>query len=159
MSGESTVTEPTTPQKQECDPPQAGASGGFLLGLSKTIVNFWLDVLLLINFVFLVWTSAVLQYVFPAGIEAAGYSIWGLDVVGWENVQFNALAILTAGITLHVMLHWSWVCGVINRQILGRTVVKKDGTDTLIGVGLIAVLLHILAIGVLLAKWGLTKSS
>ena len=142
-------TRPETP-KTECEP-----SGG----VSKTIINFWLDVLLLINFVVLAYVSAVLQIVFPAGFEAAGWTIWGADVVAWQNFQFATICVFGAAITLHVMLHWTWVCGVINKQILGRTAIKRDGTDTLIGVGLIAVILHILAIGVFLAKWAITKQS
>jgi len=125
-------TRPETP-KTECEP-----SGG----VSKTIIH-----------------SAVLQIVFPAGFEAAGWTIWGADVVAWQNFQFATICVFGAAITLHVMLHWTWVCGVINKQILGRTAIKRDGTDTLIGVGLIAVILHILAIGVFLAKWAITKQS
>ncbi|MCA9087893.1 MAG: hypothetical protein KDA90_04585 [Planctomycetaceae bacterium] len=142
-----TSTRPVIP-KTECEP-----SGG----VSKTIINFWLDVLLMINFVVLAYVSAVLQFVFPAGFEAAGWTVWGSDVVAWQNFQFATICVFGAAITLHVMLHWNWVCGVINKQLLGRTVIKRDGTDTLIGVGVIAVILHILAIGVFMAKWAITQ--
>ena len=122
-------------------------------GISKTVINFWLDVFLGVNFVLLAWISALLQFVFPAAHEAVGWTLWGKDVVAWQNYQFATLCVFGAAVTLHVMLHWTWVCGVINKQILRRTVVKRDGTDTLIGVGLIAVILHVLGLGILLAKW------
>lgn len=122
---------------------------------SKTLINFWLDVLLLVNFVVLAWISAVLQFVFPASTEAVGWTLWGRDVVAWQDFQFGTLCVFGAAITVHVMLHWNWVCGVINQQLLGRTAIKKDGSDTLIGVGVIAAILHILGFGVLIAKWAI----
>lgn len=125
--------------------------------LSKTMLNFWLDCFLLLNFMVLAWISAVIQIVFPAAHEAAGWTLWGRDIVAWQNYQFGSLCVFAIAITLHVMLHWTWVCGVINKRLLGRNVLKSDGTDTLVGVGLIAALLHILGIGVLLAKWAILR--
>jgi hypothetical protein len=122
-------------------------------GMTRTLVNFWLDLCLLIVFVSLLWVSAVLRFVFPARVDATGWTLWGGDIIAWRNLQFSILALLAAGVTLHVMLHWSWVCGVINKQLLRRRAIKSDGSDTLIGVGLIAVILHIIAIGVLWASW------
>lgn len=123
---------------------------------SWTIINFWLDFALGINFLLLMWFSAILQFVFPAGASSAGYTLWGADAVTWQNFQFTTLCVLTAGVTLHVMFHWSWILGVINRRIFGREVIKSDGTDTLLGVGLIALIIHIMAIGVLVARYWIT---
>ena len=77
--------------------------------------------------------------------------------MAWRNFQFGVLSLLAAGIILHVMLHWSWVCGVLNKQLLKRKAIREDGSDTLVGVGLIAAVLHILAIGVLLASWSIAR--
>lgn len=125
--------------------------------LSWSLINFILDTVLLINFVVLMWVAAVLQFVFPVGHEADGWTLWGGDTVAWQNIQFTTLAIFAIGVTVHVMFHWSWICGVINRQILKRNVLKADGTDTLIGVGLVAVIVHVIAIGLLLARWAIEK--
>lgn len=135
--------------EQQVRPARPRRSGG----LSKTMFNFWLDVCLLIVFLLLCWISAVLQFVFPAGANAEGWILWGADIVAWQNFQFATFCVFAGGIILHLMLHWSWICGVLNKQIFGRTVIKGDGTDTLIGVGLIAVVLHVLAIGVMVAWW------
>ena len=124
-------------------------------GPSRTIINFWLDVFLLCNFVLLCWIAAVLQFVFPAGVNSAGWTLWGWGFQNWQNLQFSTLCLMAGAVTLHVMLHWSWVCGVINKWILRRLAIKTDGTDTLIGVGLIALLLHLIGLGVLLAKWSI----
>jgi hypothetical protein len=128
-------------------------------GMTRTLVNFWLDLCLLIAFVSLLWVSAVLRFVFPGRVDATGWTLWGGDVIAWRNFQFAILSLLAAGITLHVMLHWSWVCGVLNKQLLRRKAIRSDGSDTLIGVGLIAVILHIVAIGVLLASWSIRHAA
>ncbi len=126
--------------------------------LSWTIINFWLDAMLLVNFVVLQWISAILQFVFPAGVDASGWKLWGADVVDWQNYQFVTLCVLSVGILVHVSLHWSWICGVINQKLFQRTIIKTNGIDTLIGVGVVAAILHLLGIGILLAQWMIQKS-
>lgn len=162
LSAMATSKEPVKPQKAAAPPDDAPclaeegpASRGKSAGMTRSVLNFWLDSFLLVTFVLLGWVAAVLEFVFPARADLTGWTLWGADVVFWRDVQFGVLCVLAAGIALHVMLHWSWVCGVINRQVCRRTVIRQDGTDTLIGVGLIAVILHVLAIGVLVARWAL----
>lgn len=111
--------------------------------LSRTVINFWLDCLLLIVFLVLVTASAVLRFVFPVGTNASGWTVWGYGFNEWHNFEFASLCVLAAGIVLHVMLHWTWVCGVIGRKLLGRRGEIDDGIRTLYGVGLLVVLLHI----------------
>ncbi len=125
--------------------------------LSWSVINFFLDLFLLLNFITLIWIASVLQFIFPVGLNSEGWKLWGGDVVAWQNIQFRTLAIFTLGVTVHVMFHWSWICGVINKQLCKRTILKSDGTDTLVGVGLIAVIIHMIAIGLLLARWAITK--
>lgn len=125
--------------------------------ISWSLINFILDAFLLCNYVVLMLVASILQFVFPVGLDAEGWTLWGGDVVDWQNIQFTTLAVLTLGVTVHVMFHWTWICGVINRQLAKRTILKPDGTDTLVGVGLIAVIVHIIAIGLLIARWAIEK--
>ncbi|QDT32886.1 hypothetical protein [Thalassoglobus polymorphus] len=125
--------------------------------VSWSLINFFLDLLLLINFVVLMWVAAVLQFIFPVGANADGWTLWGGDIVAWQNIQFTTLCILTLGVTVHLMLHWNWICAVFNKQILKRTVPHSDGAETLVGVGLIAVIVHIIAIAMLFAKWSIVS--
>lgn len=121
-------------------------------GWSKTVVNFWLDCLLLVMFLLLVWVSAVLRFLFPVGPAELEWQLWGGDVEFWRGFQFVVLCAFALGIVLHVMLHWSWVCGVVARNLLGRPPSRDDGTQTLIGVGVLLGILHLLA-GALLVAW------
>lgn len=121
-------------------------------GLSRTIVNFWLDAALLIAFVTLCWVSAILQFVFPVGAAPEAFRIWGGSVIDWQNAQFIVLCVFALGIVLHVMLHWSWIMGVVTTRLLGKKAERDTGAHTLIGVGLLLAVLHLLAIGCL-AAW------
>ena len=127
---------------------------------SWTLINFWLDSSLLINFLVLVWVSAVVRFVFPAASAASGWSLWNLSLDAWMNLQFFLTALLALGILVHIMLHWSWVCGVFFGKIWrsrSKSTLPDDGTRTIYGVGLMIVILHIL--GFLLAAAALSVQS
>jgi len=124
-------------------------------GVSKTIVNFWLDATLLFTFVVLCWISAVLQFVFPVGAAPEAHQIWGANAVDWQSAQFLVLCVFSGGIILHVMLHWSWIMGVIETRFLGRKGSRDNGSHTLIGVGLLLAILHLLAFGCVAAQMSL----
>jgi len=119
---------------------------------SKTLVNFWLDCLLASLFLLLVWVTAVLRFLFPVGATTATVTLWGGDVRDWRDVQFVVLCVFTLGILLHVMFHWTWICGVVMKHLLGRPPSRDDGSQTLVGVGLIVAILHLLG-GALLFAW------
>ncbi len=116
--------------------------------MSRTILNFWLDATLLVAFLFALWSAFVLRFVFPPGTMAEGWRLWSWSYDQWFGLLFGSLCVLAFGVLLHVMLHWSWICGVITSR-LWRGEKKRnwdDGEQTLIGVGLMIVLLNILGI-------------
>ena len=118
---------------------------------TKTGINFCLDVSLLCVFLLLCWCSVVIRYVFPPGGQAEGWTLWGGDYLLWTDVQFVTLCVFAMGILVHVMLHWSWVCGVIVNRLKrdkGSAAKIDDGTRTLWGVGLLIVILNVLGVGI-----------
>lgn len=107
---------------------------------SMTIINFWLDAMLFMAVVTLVWVSVMLQIVFPAPTTAAGWSLWGLSYDQWHQVQFYALCV-TAAITVeHIVLHWNWVCTVLATKVLRRKR-PDDAVQAVYGVGTFITLL------------------
>ena len=120
----------------------------------STIINFWLDVLLGIIFFVQGWMLAVIRFVFPRG-AGPEWKVWGATLLDWNEALSVVYCVFSVGIMLHVMLHWTWVCGVISTKLLGKKATKDDGTQTLIGVGLIALMVHLLIGGILVAKAGL----
>lgn len=119
--------------------------------MSKTILNFWLDVCLLLTFVAFGIVSTILQFVFPPGPAASGWMLWGWDYIAWRDLQFILLCIFTAEILLHVMLHWSWVCGIVTTRLLRQKAPTDDGIRTIYGVATLIVLLHVVGVTVAIA--------
>lgn len=121
----------------------------------KTVINFWLDVVLLILFVVQAWMLAVLALVFPRDSTKA--NIWGFTASDWLDSLFVTFCVFAVAVVLHVMFHWNWVCGTIATKLLRRKAGKDDGSQTLIGVGFLIVLLHIIGAAVLAARVSLVN--
>lgn len=116
--------------------------------MSRTVLNFWLDVTLLLAFLGGVWVTLVLRVVFPAGTTARGWRLWGRSFDQWCDIQFSMWCMFAFGVLLHVMLHWTWVCGVIasrmSRGEAGKKRTWTDGERTLFGVALLVLLFVVL---------------
>ena len=106
-----------------------------------TRVSRTLDSLLLLVFALHSITAVIVQFVFPPGVAAKGWMLWSMNYGQWCSVQFFFLSVLAFGILVHVMLHWSWVCGVIARKLLHQRDLPDDGIRTVYGVGLLILLL------------------
>ncbi len=80
---------------------------------------------------------------------SSGWVLWGWTYDQWHSFQFSLVSLLAIGFLIHVMLHWTWVCGVVvsrvSRQSKGKV---EDGIRTLYGVGLLIVLFNVLGLGV-----------
>jgi hypothetical protein len=109
--------------------------------ISRTLINFWLDTILMLTFVVLSITAVIVQFVFPPGVAARGWLLWRMNYSQWCGLQFTMLCVLGFGVVVHVMLHWTWVCGVVVRKLLHRKELPDDGIQTVYGVGLLIALL------------------
>jgi hypothetical protein len=60
------------------------------------------------------------------------------------------LAVMAAAVLLHVMLHWTWVCGVIASRLgnkkAGAAVAKDDPSRTLWGVALLIFVVNVVGV-------------
>lgn len=116
--------------------------------MSKTAINFLVDVILLLLTLGTIFSTAVLRFVFPAPSSAKGWTLWGSDYDRWANLQFILISFVAGTVLIHIMLHWSWVCGVVITKILRRPAREAkldDGVQTLWGVGVLIVVLNVLA--------------
>lgn len=123
----------------------------------KILINFWLDVVLAGLFLVLAWMLIVIRYVFPRGVRV--WTIWGGAVEDWQDALFGVFCIFSLGIVLHVMLHWDWICATVATRLLGRKAERDDGTQTLIGVGVLVVAIHLIIASVLAAKVSLLSGT
>lgn len=143
--------EPDRIQRSSIEPPPSKPKPAPAFS-SRAMVNFWLDAALLMLLVALIWTSLVLRFVFPPGPLAKGWRLWGYTYDAWAELQFGILATLTLGVLLHVMLHWSWVCGILATRFSRNKGRIDEGLQTIYGVGLLIFLLTLLGVGVALAS-------
>jgi hypothetical protein len=127
---------------------------------TRTDVNFCLDAILLLLFVALCTSSVILEFVFPPGPQAEGWLLWNKSYSEWSRIRFAILTVMAAAVLLHLMLHWSWICGVVASR-LGRkkdaASVRDDPSRTLWGVGLLIVILNLA--GAIVAAASLTIHS
>lgn len=119
--------------------------------MQRTLLNFWLDATLLLVFLAVLWLTFVLRLVFPPATVAAGWRLWGWSYDQLDQLRFVTTCLFGGAVLLHIMLHWSWVCGVITSRLLRRREGEKkrqwsDGIRTLYGVGLLLAILHALGI-------------
>lgn len=114
--------------------------------LTRTDANFWLDCFLLLVFVLLCACATIVEFVFPPGPQADGWLLWGHTYIEWSRFEFGILSLLAAAILLHIMLHWTWVCGVVASR-MGRkganAAARDEPTRTLWGVGLLILVCNI----------------
>jgi hypothetical protein len=145
---------PVAGDEQDGVSPHARVTAGERERVSRTTVNLIVDAVLLVLVVLLLFTAAVLRFVFPAPSAAAGWTLWGQGYDAWAAMQFVLTSIIGLSILLHVMLHWSWVCGAVLSKILrrrGRLVRLDEGQQTLWGVGLLIAVVNFLGLLVGLA--------
>ena len=110
--------------------------------------------MLLVVFTVLMGITAIVRFVFPTAAAAAGWSLWGGTLDDWLAWQFGVVATLTMLVVLHLMLHWTWVCGVVANRLSqsGRPTIRfDDGQRTLLGVGLLVVVLNLVGLAVAFA--------
>ena len=122
----------------------------------RTLLNFWLDALLLICVAFLGWVSAMLRFVFPPPTTADGWKLWGWTFDQWHDAQFAVLCVCGLLMIEHIVLHWNWVCSVISTRIL-RVSRPDEASQAVYGVGTFIVLLMILLSGIIVALLGVKR--
>lgn len=85
--------------------------------MKRNTINFLVDVVTLLVFFGLVETGLLLYFVLPPGSGKQGLSLWGLSRHEWGDIHFWLSLAIIALIVLHVVLHWQWVCTVIQRKL------------------------------------------
>lgn len=115
--------------------------------IPRTEINFLLDSILLLLFVAVCTCAVILQFVFPAE-KQDGWVLWSRSFSDWSRYQFTLLAAMALAVLLHVMLHWSWICGVLSSRFGDKTTrniaTNDDPNRTLWGVGLLIVIVNLM---------------
>jgi hypothetical protein len=81
--------------------------------------NFWLDVIIFILFLIVALTGLLLWLVLPDG-QGNSQLVWGgLSRAGWIDLHNWFGVALLSGVSIHLLLHWTWI------ECVGRRLFKK----------------------------------
>ena len=130
-------------------------------GLSNNALNFLVDLILLVSFLAVLWVACIVQFIFPPGTKAAGWTLWQLDYDTWCRVYSAALAAFCVQVLVHLILHWNWVCAFITSRmskLSGRRVVMDESAKTLYGVGTLITILTILGALLTVAEFSIKEA-
>jgi len=121
-------------------------------GISRTMLNFWVDATLLFSALSMAWVSVMLMVVFPIPTRSEGIKLLGLDFNQWRQIQFGLLMISALLALEHLVLHWKWVCGVIIMKILKLRARPDEAIQAVYGVGFFISTLLFMGVLIVVAK-------
>jgi len=123
--------------------------------LSRSGVNFWVDFSILVMLCTLLWVTSVVHFVFPVASEASGWRLWGWDFEAWLFCQLLAVCAFSLGVLLHLILHWSWVCGFLTTRFsswAGKRISWNEAIKTAYGVSTLILVFFLLGGLLLIAE-------
>ncbi|MHC4637607.1 MAG: DUF4405 domain-containing protein [Planctomycetota bacterium] len=89
--------------------------------MKKVTVNFIVDLLGLLNLMSLVFTGVIMKYILPPGSGGRGHGfrggagsaqvreLWTMTRHEWGDIHFFLSVLFVVLITVHIVLHWSWI--------------------------------------------------
>lgn len=121
--------------------------------MNRNWLNFLIDGLTALVVLWLIYTGLLMYFILPPGSGHRGMTLLGLDRHGWGDVHFWTSVAVLALVLVHVALHWSWVCTMVNRMLhRGGRGPGSRLRRNLIGVATILLLAGVMAGGLLLAR-------
>ena len=82
--------------------------------MKKNIMNFWMDILIFVNFFGVIFTG-VLLFRFP--YEASERTILGITRYDWGDMHWMLSFIFIILICAHLVLHWNWAKVSFNKYL------------------------------------------
>jgi hypothetical protein len=117
-------------------------------GVSRNVVNFVIDSFTLLAMLAMVATGLLMRFVLPPGSRGGrGLGLWGLTRHDWGDVHFWLSVALGGLLVIHLLLHWTWVCTVVNTWLhpdRARRPAVSAARRCVLGVGFILVLAAVL---------------
>jgi hypothetical protein len=122
--------------------------------VTRTSINFLLDCALCVIFLSIVFCAVVLRFVFPPATSAAQWVLWGASYDDWAQIQFAILCLFTLAVLVHVMLHWTWICGVVSNRLSEwrkKPTRIDEASRTVYGVGLLILVVNVIGVSIAVA--------
>jgi len=89
--------------------------------MKRNIINICVDLVSFLVMLGLIWTGFLIHYVLPLGTGGRHseplLTLWGLGRHDYGNIHFYLALILIGLMVIHVWLHWSWICTIVNKLV------------------------------------------
>ncbi len=83
---------------------------------TRTSINFGLDLVSLVVMIGLAATGGLIHFVLPPG-TGRFYALFAWNRHDIGQVHFYLAVAAIALLALHVLLHWTWICGIVGKGI------------------------------------------
>lgn len=83
---------------------------------TRTSTNFWLDLVSLVVMLGLVGTGGLMHFVLPPG-TGHSLALLGLGRHDFGEMHWYLAIAAVVLLVVHLLLHWSWVCGVVGKAV------------------------------------------
>jgi len=106
--------------------------------MSRSTINFVLDLVSFLGLLGLAITGFVMRYVLPPGTGGTGRSLhggtgrgvqaqelWSMTRHEWGSIHFYLAAVFVVLMVIHIILHWSWIKHYVKSLFLNRRSTHK----------------------------------
>lgn len=80
--------------------------------MKRSTLNFAIDLVTFLVMIAMIATGLLVRFVLPPG-SGERRSLWSYTRHDWGDVHFWLAVGLAALLVVHLALHWSWVCSVV----------------------------------------------
>lgn len=112
--------------------------------------RFVVDAVLFLLMLSLIFTGLLMSFVLPHGSRAG--NVWSMTRHEWGDVHFWIAMSMLAGLLIHLMLNWGWVCTVVVRLFRGRMPKPRSLVRNIAGAGVLVIVIGGMAGGLWMAN-------
>jgi hypothetical protein len=101
--------------------------------LSKSKINYWIDVFIAIGFLLSALSGIVLNFAPSGGFQGGRNAFYGREVLllghnTWDVLHTWSSFVMIAGVFLHLVLHWKWIVCMTKKLFVKRSV-RLENTE------------------------------
>ncbi|MGC9394668.1 MAG: DUF4405 domain-containing protein [Anaerolineae bacterium] len=90
--------------------------------MNKVTLNYWVDVLIAVAFIFSAITGLAFLVMGSGGYQGGRNpqfmtAFLGLDREQWSDLHTLGSLVMIGGVFMHLVLHWNWIVCVTRRMI------------------------------------------
>ena len=96
--------------------------------MDRNKVNFWVDILMFIDFLIMAISGFILWFVYPAGKGSGGKAgvRFLLDRFGWMEIHKLLAVIFLVLVVIHLLLHFNWIKAMFKKSFSRKTKVVEN---------------------------------